>query len=175
MTDIYFFDTDCLSSFLLANQEHILIELFTKRIVVPSFVYEETMHKKELFAKIVELENEGHLIKRDIKYGTPEYKTYLYLTKSNKNDMLIGKGEASAIAMAKHNNGILASNNFKDIAKYIDEYNLKYTCTGDILIEAMNKSLIDEKQGNKIWKTMLDNGRYLPTKTFSLYLKTNNT
>ena len=45
----------------------------------------------------------------------------------------------------------------------------------DILIEAMNKSLIDEKQGNKIWKTMLDNGRYLPTKTFSLYLKTNNT
>ena len=53
-----------------------------------------------------------------------------------KGEKIIGKGEAAAIALAKTYNGIIASNNLKDISKYIEKYNLEHVATGDILVAA---------------------------------------
>ena len=41
MADLYFFDTDCLSSFLLTNNENILFEIFKDNICLPSQVLNE--------------------------------------------------------------------------------------------------------------------------------------
>lgn len=41
MTKDYFFDTDCLSSFLWVNNVNILKELYGGKIIFPSQVYDE--------------------------------------------------------------------------------------------------------------------------------------
>lgn len=84
---------------------------------------------------------------------------------------IIGKGEAAAISLAVANNGILASNNLRDVNQYINMYNLPNITTGDILFEALNSNIITEPQGNKIWIDMLNKARKLPTCDFTTYLK----
>ncbi|MFI3213203.1 MAG: hypothetical protein R3Y24_07660 [Eubacteriales bacterium] len=93
------------------------------------------------------------------------------MIKGTKNDKSIGKGEAAGIALAKTYDGILASNNWRDIAVYIERYNLKHIDTGMILTEALEKKIITEEQGNDIWKRMINKNRRLPTGTFTEYLK----
>jgi len=83
---------------------------------------------------------------------------------------IIGKGEASAISLAKYNDGILGSNNMRDIRTYIELYKLKHITTGDILVEALHRGVISEGQGNVIWANMINRQRKLPTETFSDYL-----
>ena len=76
------------------------------------------------------------------------------LVKGTKTEKAIGKGEAAGIALTKTYGGILASNNCKDIALYIEKYNLKHIDTGRILIEGLEKALITEEQGNTVWEQM---------------------
>ena len=66
--------------------------------------------------------------------------------------------------------GILASNNYRDIAPYIERYGLKHIDTGGILVEALEKGLITEEDGNIIWANMIARNRLLPAPTFSEYL-----
>ena len=108
---------------------------------------------------------------QQINVGTEEYELYKSLVKGMKGEKQIGRGEAAGIALAKQYNGILASNNYKDIAPYIEKYGLKNTDTGHILIDAMEKKIITKADGNMIWKKMLDKNRKLPEKTFSEYIK----
>ncbi len=93
--------------------------------------------------------------------------------KGEKGLKQIGRGEAAGIALAKQYNGILASNNYRDIATYIEKYNLKYIDTGHILLEALNQNLITEAEVNQIWQKMLAKNRKLPEATFTDYLKKN--
>jgi predicted nucleic acid-binding protein len=110
---------------------------------------------------------------KEILLNTEEYNLYYELAISApKGEKVIGKGEASAIALAKINNGILASNNLRDISKYIGKYELEHITTSDILVEALTKGYIDEQKGNQIWKNMISKRRMLPTTTFTEYLKT---
>lgn len=107
---------------------------------------------------------------RSIEVGTEEYELYSSLIKGEKGKKSIGRGEAGGIALAKTYNGILASNNYSDIAPYIKKYNLKHIDTGQILVEAMKEGLITESDGNNIWSQMLAKKRQLPANSFSEYL-----
>ena len=91
--------------------------------------------------------------------------------KGNKSNKAIGKGEAAGIALAATYNGVLASNNYRDIAPYIEKYGLRHVDTGMILSEALGKKLLTEEEGNSIWKKMLNRNRKLPANSFSDYLK----
>ena len=104
-------------------------------------------------------------------FDTEEYKLYESLVRGEKGEKSIGRGEAGGIALAKTYNGILASNNYKDIAPYIEKYNLKHIDTGQILVEALEKGLITEDEGNSIWTQMLAKRRKLQASTFSEYLE----
>lgn len=171
-TDDLIFDTDCFSSFLWVNGVNILQELYGGRIVLPETVYTELSnpripHIKERTDKLIE---DGDASVKMIETGTKEYEIYSELTRSVKGRKAIGKGEAGGIALAHVHNGILASNNHKDIDPYIDQYNLKHLDTGLILKEALEKKLITEDDGNQIWDKMLKKRRILPAKSFSEYL-----
>ena len=107
---------------------------------------------------------------KTIDTGTEEYKLYATLVRGEKGQKSIGRGEAGGIALAKTYNGILASNNYRDIAPYIKKYNLKHIDTGQILTEALKKGIIIEIDGNSIWEKMLAKKRKLPANTFSEYL-----
>ena len=123
--------------------------------------------------RVNELCLSGDVSTKEILINTNEYKLYYELVISPpKGEKIIGKGEAAAIALAKTYNGIIASNNLKDISKYVYKYNLEHITTGGILVAALDEGYIDEQTGNQIWANMISKRRMLPTPTFTEYLKT---
>ena len=173
MTDQYFYDTDCISSFLWVAKENILIKLFTGKIIVPTQVYKELSHPSipHIGAKIENLKSRNDIEIRDIIVGSSEYELYIEMTSNPDHGVKpIGEGEAAALAHAKINNGVVASNNLKDVLYYVEKYKIQHITTGDILIQALNEKLISEPDGNEIWGKMIVRKRKLPTQTFSDYL-----
>ena len=171
MTEKYFFDTDCLSAFLWVREESILARLYSGRIILPEQVYSELQRVPHLKARVDTLKIQGDLNIESMDVGSEEYKDYVKMTTSPEKGMrIIGRGEAAGIAMVKHRNGTLASNNLRDVGIYVEKYGIQLITTGDILIEAMNAGIITETEGNTIWADMLRKHRMLPTTTFSEYL-----
>lgn len=172
MINNLFFDTDCLSAFLWINDTNILHELYGGKIILPEPVYQELSNPSipQIKQRADILINNRDVSIKTIEAGTEEYKLYTSLVRGKKGQKSIGRGEAGGIALAKIYNGILASNNYKDIVPYIEEYNLRHIDTGQILAEALGKELITESTGNSIWKKMLEKKRKLPANTFSEYL-----
>ena len=176
MTDNLFFDTDCLSAFLWVNETNILHELYGGKIVLPEPVYQELSnpcipHIKQRADILISSKD---ISVKAIEAGTEEYRLYSRLVRGEKGKKSIGRGEAGGIALAKTYNGVLASNNYRDIAPYVEEYGLQHIDTGQILVEALDKGLINEEEGNKIWREMLEKKRKLPANTFSEYLLNRN-
>ena len=171
MTEKYFFDTDCLSAFLWVREESILAKLYEGRIILPAQVYNELQRVPHLLAKVDTLKNSGALNIESMEAGSAEYNDYLQMITSPAAGMrIIGRGEAAGIAMVKQRGGTLASNNLRDIRPYVEKYGISHITTGDILIEAMEASIITEAEGNIIWSEMIRRRRMLPTTTFSDYI-----
>lgn len=171
MIEKYFFDNDCLSAFLWVQEESILAKLYSGRIILPAQVYTELKKVPHLQARVDNLKSSGILYVESMKVGSAEYSDYLQMTISPEKGLrIIGEGEAAGIAMAKQRNGILASNNLRDICPYIKKYKIPHITTGDILVAAMNTEIITETNGNAIWKNMIRKKRMLPAATFSEYL-----
>ena len=170
-TNKIFFDTDCLSSFLWVGREDIVLDLFPNLIVIPDQVYYELSKVNFLKTKIDKLIKLKKVSIYSIYFGTKEYDLYLEMTNNPNHSitkMIIGKGEASAIALTITNkNSMLASNNLRDIMPYIRYYSIDYILTEDIMIEAFNKDLITETEGNDIWNKMLNKRRRLPYNSFT--------
>ena len=169
MTRELFFDTDCISAFLWIKDTNILQALYGGYIVLPEPVFQELSNPRvpHLRKRVEDLIEKKVASLKYIEPGTKEYHLYRELQKGKK---AIGKGEASGIALAVIYDGILASNNYKDVAPFIKMYNLKHVDTGMILKEAYEKNIITEKEGNDIWCKMLQRNRKLPSATFSDYL-----
>lgn len=169
-----FFDTDCLSAFLWVNGQAILPELYPGRIVIPEPVYIELSRPQisHLKRRIDMLKNNHQAALVPLNHGEPEYDLFWEMVSSPRKGMrLIGRGEASAIALAKVNGGIVASNNLRDILPYIEQFGLEYTTTGDILVDAYEGGLITETQGNSLWAAMLAKRRKLGANSFSDFLR----
>lgn len=176
MTEPLFFDTDCISAFLWVDNESILSKLFPGRIIIPKEVYSELSHPgvnhvKGLKAQIdIMIENKEAIVET-IMTGTDTYELYRQLTNNPEpGHKIIGRGEAASIALAKEKQGILASNNLKDISIYVREYGLTHVTTGDIMKMEFDAGYINEEQGNTIWKNMIARRRKLGYATFSEYL-----
>ena len=175
MTDsTLFFDTDCISAFLWIDDTSIVIKLYGNRVAIPMQVYKELMACKGeasvIKARITELLNRKEAIIVDMEVDSEEYNLYTELAFGNGSETLMGRGEASCIALAKYRDGILASNNLKDVGKYIELYNLKHITTGDIIVEAYNKQMVTMEDAENMWSLMLRRRRKLGTATFAEYL-----
>lgn len=176
MTEPLFFDTDCLSAFLWVNNQSLLAQLYPGRIVIPSAVYTELSNPRISHLKTrVDTLIAGKSARIEaIETGSAEYELYRKLvSKPDPGHVIIGKGEAAAIALAKEKGGILASNNLKDVAVYVEEYRLQHMTTGAILKEALQIGLITEALGNQLWGDMLKKRRRLGYATFTDYLQAN--
>ena len=68
---------------------------------------------------------------------------------------------------------IIASNNTKDVMPYVEKYKLERISTGDILMMALEKGIITEDYGNKMWSKMLKHNCWLNANNFTSYLKRN--
>ena len=152
-------------------EESILARLYSGRIILPAQVYDELHRVPHLQARVDVLKNHRDLFVESMETGSEEYFDYLQMTTSPEDGMrIIGRGEAAGIAMAKHRNGTLASNNLRDVGRYVEKYKISHVTTGDILIEALDAGIITETDGNTIWAEMIRKRRMLPTDTFSEYL-----
>jgi len=169
-----FFDTDSISAFLWVKKEDILLKLYPGRIVLPKDVYNELTNPRipHIANRIRELYHNGMVQVRETLVGSEEYGMFYELAVNPPNGQKrIGRGEAGALAMAGAFNGIVASNNIKDIAPIVERCGLEHITTGKILREAMEKGLITEVDGNDIWKRMKAKKRLLPNETFSGFLQ----
>lgn len=174
MIDSLFFDSDCISAFLWVNGQNLLTLLYPGMVVIPKPAYDELPHPTtpHLKQKIDYLINNNQASLATIDVGSETYTLYQKLTTyPDEGQKVTGPGEAAFIALAKTNNGIVASNNLKDISSYISEFRLRHITTGDILIEALKKGYITEDDGNAIWKSMLEKRRKLGATSFSEYIK----
>ena len=106
--------------------------------------------------------------------GSEMYALYTKLISApDAGHRIIDSGEAAGIVMAKEKNGILASNNLRDVKQYVEEYGLKHITTGDIMKEAYEKKLISETQANQLWQDMLNKRRKLGYQSFTEFLISN--
>lgn len=171
LTDSIFFDTDCICAFLWINEESLLEKMFPGKIVIPKEVYNEIDRPTipHLKARIDQLIANGSATVMSMDISSEEYSLYRELTTDSGRNKVIGSGEAASISLAKKYNGVLGSNNLKDIICYIDKYSLKHVTTADILVEAFQKNLITEQEGNTIWKKMLKKKRKLGANSFTKY------
>ena len=173
MTEPLFFDTDCLSAFLWINNQSLLAQLYPGRVIIPAQVYAELSipsvpHLKQRIDVMI---SSGDARIETIQADTEEYRLYRKLvSKPDPGHVIIGNGEAAAIALAKEQGGILASNNLRDVAAYVSEFGLQHMTTGDILKEALERGLITESIGNQLWQNMLQKRRRLGYQSFSEYL-----
>ncbi len=171
-----YFDTDCLASFLLVEKEEIIEKLFKGRIVIPRQVYAELDRPAIRNILKIKLDNFIKNSKAKIYYteiNTNEERLYKELI-CGKEGKSIGSGEAICIALAKTFNGILSSNNLKDICLHIKKYSLEFITTGNILVMALKEELINESEGEAIWQMMLKNKRKIGPNTFKEYLEQHN-
>lgn len=167
-----FIDTDCISAFLWVGDENILEQLYPGKIVIPQQVYDEINRPfiTHLKNRVDQLVARGSAEIMTIDIGTDEYEQYRELTTNYNSTKVIGNGEAASISLAKKYNGILGSNNLRDVKPYVEMFSLKHITTGDILVEAFNAQLITEIEANNIWRNMLKKKRKLGANSFSEYL-----
>jgi len=142
-------------------------------MVIPQQVYDELSnpHTPHLKARVDVIIDNGDASIQSIQTGTPEFELYIKLTNSpDEGRKIIGRGEASVIALASESGGIIASNNLSDVKTYALELELRHITTGDIMIKAHKESLITEDEGNNIWSAMLEKKRKIGSASFTEYL-----
>jgi len=174
LTNSLFFDSDCISAFLWVGNENLLTKLYPGKVVIPKPVYDELSCPRiaHLKTRIDSLLKNGKAQIETIRTDTKEYAFYYKLiTSPDKGHAVIGKGEAASIVLARNHDGIVASNNLRDIQTYVKEYRLRHMTTGDILVEAFQMRILTETQGNAIWASMLARRRRLGASSFSEYRK----
>ena len=167
------FDTDCISAFLWVKEESLITKLFPGRIIIPKATYDELNRGRtpQLKERIDILKRAGQVIIEDIDIESEEYDLYYQMTQEPESGMrIIGNGEAAAIAMAKCRNGIVASNNLRDVTAYVRKYELEQTTTADIMVDAYKQGLVTVEQAEEIWKKMIEKKRKIGADSFKEYL-----
>ncbi len=97
-----------------------------------------------------------------------------------KENGLIGDGERACMAMARFQNEVLASSNFKDIKDYCNENGIEYIGCMDLLYIAQKRKIFTTEQCNSFISSVkeLNNARlpvakiedYIPDRDLSYYI-----
>ena len=155
----------------MINRTDILQELY-EYITIPEYVYGEFLKAPRDIMDHIEYMIQIDFLKvKDIETDE-EYEVFFKFKRNIYTKKVIGNGEASAMALAKVYDGIVASNNSKDVILTVEVEDISWIKTGDILEEAIDSEIITLKEGNLIWEEMLSKGRYLGKfKTLTEYLE----
>ncbi|ADQ06126.1 conserved hypothetical protein [Caldicellulosiruptor hydrothermalis 108] len=166
------FDNDCICSFSWINRLDIVDKLFAGHIIIPDDVLNEI--KKLLKYKSYQyvfhnieskIRNQEYRLER-IPILTPYEEEFKSLTDEERRKNPIGRGEASAIVIAKYLNGTLASNNLKDVLPHIQPDHPPLITTETILYLAYQRKLISFYEGQQILDEMKLRKRKLSTYSF---------
>ncbi len=144
------YDIDCLLYFLKIERTDLLEELFN-HIVISNKVF-NSLNNPSIpdFIK----DNLNNLVDKEfvkveeISFNTETFDIYYEIKNDYKNQVL-GDGEASSIAIAIKNNGVIAFNNPDAIRNYLEKYNLRCITLEDIFNDLFKKGIISQKELEK--------------------------
>lgn len=169
-----FYDSDVLVCFLEIGECSILKELFFK-VIIPDQVFAELNKPntpKTVRDNLKILMDEGFVVVKELKFASPEYIKYDCMVKGFWCDdgKSIGNGESAAIALAIENNGILASNNLKDVKCFCEEFDIPLITASIILAFSYSLGFNSKKHISFIWeKIVQDTFQIMPKDTFEEY------
>ena len=169
--DIYF-DADFISAFLEVSSLGIPLMILDGNIVIPQNVYNELKKsRKEDFIEQVDRIIKAKIAKvQDIDLYSDTGELYFKFSTLGDGELLpVGKGESAAMALAVSNNGILASNNLKDVMPYVKKYGLEHITTGIVMHNAVESGYITKEYASELWDKMIANGCKLGAQTYEEY------
>ena len=144
------YDIDRLLYFLKIERTDLLEELFN-HIVISNKVF-NSLNNPSIpdFIK----DNLNNLVDKEfvkveeISFNTETFDIYYEIKNDHKNQVL-GDGEASSIAIAIKNNGVIAFNNPDAIRNYLEKYDLRCITLEDIFNDLFKKGIISQKELDK--------------------------
>ncbi|MCQ2962339.1 MAG: SHOCT domain-containing protein [archaeon] len=147
------YDIDCLLYFLKMKRTD-LLEAEFNHIVISNKVFNSLNNpsipdfiKDNLNDRV----DKGFVKVEEISYNTRTFDIYYEIKEDHKNQVL-GDGEASSIAIAIKNNGIIAYNNPDAIKDYLEKYDLKCITVEDILKDLLKKGIISQEEFETLLK-----------------------
>ena len=175
MTEKIVLDSDFISSFLAIESLGVPVLILGNHLIIPDVVYDELIASKNegWKAEIDKMISSKLVEKRNLDTGSMEVmKVFYTLTKHPESGYkLIDKGEAAAIALAVCEQGVLASNNLKDVEQYLERYDLPIITTGTLLYDLFENGSYNKENIEDIWQKMIDRGCKLGARSFSEYLE----
>lgn len=135
-------DADVIFHLFRADRLSVLKELYQGRIYILDLVVEEL----KSFAPSQLAMITGLGILQEMSFPTSNkdiLQEYTRLRNENK-----GKGESACMAVCRHNDNIIASNNTKDIKHYCEQFNIQYLTTMDVLAVGYLKGMLTAAEGD---------------------------
>ena len=147
------YDIDCLLYFLKIERTDLLEEEFSK-IVISNKVFNSL--NNPTIANFIKdnlngLVDKGFVKVEEISFNTDTFDIYFEIKNDHKNQVL-GDGEASSIAIAIKNKGVIAYNNPNAIKYYLEKYELKCITLEDIFNDLLKKGIISEEEYKNLLK-----------------------
>lgn len=147
------YDIDCLLYFLKIKRTD-LLEAEFNHIVISNKVFNSLNNPSIpnfIKEKLNDLVENGFVKVEEISYNTETFDIY-YEIKEDRNNQVLGDGEASIIALAIKNKGTIAYNNPDAIEDYLKKYDLKCITLNDILNDLLKKGIISQKEFESLLK-----------------------
>ena len=144
------YDIDCLLYFLKIGRTDLLEELFN-HIVISNKVFNSLNNPSipdSIKDNLNNLVDKEFVKVEEISFNTETFDIYYEIKNDHKNQVL-GDGEASSIAIAIKNNGVIAFNNPDAIRNYLDKYDLRCITLEDIFNDLFKKGIISQKELDK--------------------------
>ncbi|MBQ2962832.1 hypothetical protein [Methanobrevibacter sp.] len=141
------YDIDCLLYFLKIERADLLEKVFYHIVIsnkafnslnnpsIPDFIKDS----------LNDLVDKGFVKVEEISLNTKTFDIYYDIKNDHKNQVL-GDGEASSIAIAIKNNGIIAYNNPDAIRDYLEKYDLRCITLEDLFNHLLKKGIISQKE-----------------------------
>ena len=158
-------DADVVRHFLNGGRIHQLSAIFPGRFVMLDKVKNELCRSKGLATPVTNFLNMFKIPIIPFPANGDIIKEYAQLTKK------FGEGESACIAVARFQNEFIASSNLRDIKAYCIQYGITYYTTMDLLVKAMNKGILTEKECDDFITDVKAKGSKLPCNTMKEFLK----
>lgn len=159
-------DTDFVSSFAWVDRLDIIEGLYSKRMVVLEEVMEELDRVRHLADRVCFSVMKGHMRRVDMLSDSPEAGDYVRLHDSGR----FGSGEAACMAYLLHHDGVLASNNLRDVKAFCAGHGFPLFTTADVLVRACRDGCLGVEDAEVVWQKMLTRRCRLPKATFCEYV-----
>ncbi len=154
-------DADILIHLTKGERINLLYELFPDRLLILDIVLEELL----VYPPARQQTTNMLLFNRIKQYAIPSNiidKVYSEYAKIRKETPTANAGEGFCMAVAKHDNKIVASSNLRDIKIYCEVNNIDYITTMDILLLAFEKGIMDEAECDYCIYNIKSKGSRLP-------------